>query len=122
MILADSSIWVDFLRGRAHPLEILLDQAEIIAHPHVIGEVLLGSLSDPEKLHRRMRAMPQAVVASHDEVMDLIRTHRLSGRGVGYTDVHLLASVLLTADSLLWTRDARLAAVAHEMGLVFEPA
>jgi len=32
-------------------------------------------------------------------------------RGVGYIDVHLLASVALTEDASLWTLDKKLAAL-----------
>lgn len=39
------------------------------------------------------------------------------GRGIGYVDVHLLASTALSIDVRLWTKDRRLAEVAHELGL-----
>jgi hypothetical protein len=41
------------------------------------------------------------------------------GRGIGYIDVHLLASVALTGTGRLWTRDRRLAALAAELDLSF---
>lgn len=37
------------------------------------------------------------------------------GRGIGYIDVHLLASAVLS-EATLWTNDKRLATVAEEMG------
>jgi predicted nucleic acid-binding protein len=45
-----------------------------------------------------------------------IDRHALMGRGIGYVDMHLLASARL-ADAMLWTRDKRLLAVATELGL-----
>lgn len=42
------------------------------------------------------------------------------GRGIGYIEVHLLASVLLAGVGWLWTRDKRLAAVALELKLAFD--
>jgi hypothetical protein len=39
------------------------------------------------------------------------------GRGIGYIDVHLLASVALDGVARLWTRDWRLAAAATELEL-----
>jgi hypothetical protein len=41
----------------------------------------------------------------------------LSGLGIGYVDAHLLASVKLTDDARLWTRDGRLAAAAARLDL-----
>jgi hypothetical protein len=41
--------------------------------------------------------------------------HKLMGCGVGYVDVHLLASNSLSAPSQLLTRDKKLAAVAAKL-------
>lgn len=38
------------------------------------------------------------------------------GRGIGYVEIHLLASARLS-HCRLWTQDGRLAAVAQEQGL-----
>ena len=43
------------------------------------------------------------------------------GKGVGYIDVHLLASVLIQGDAQLWTRDKRLLAIARSTALSYEP-
>ena len=61
--------------------------------------------------------LPQAGVATNDEVMHLIERHALFGHGVGYIDCHLLAAVRLTAGSKLWTRDKRLASVAASLAV-----
>jgi predicted nucleic acid-binding protein len=61
-------------------------------------------------------------VAGHEEALGFIERHRLAGRGVGYVDIHLLASSAL-AGAKLWTRDKRLAAVAVALRLQHaEPA
>jgi hypothetical protein len=41
------------------------------------------------------------------------------GRGIGYIDVHLLASVMLAGDVQIWTRDRRLAVMANDLGLSY---
>ena len=43
--------------------------------------------------------------------------YHLMGRGIGYIDVHLLASVALDGTATLWTRDKRLAALAVHLAL-----
>jgi hypothetical protein len=58
-------------------------------------------------------------VATHDEALGFIERLELMGRGIGYVDVHLLASAALAATAPLWTRDRRLAAVASDLALAF---
>ena len=61
--------------------------------------------------------LPRAELATDAEVLSFIDRQSLSGRGVGYVDVHLLASVRLTSGAELWTRDKRLRSLAKELGL-----
>jgi hypothetical protein len=51
-----------------------------------------------------------------------IEQHALMGKGIGYVDAHLLASVTLDGSVRLWTRDKRLHAVAETLGLTFVSA
>ncbi len=53
-----------------------------------------------------------------DEVVFFIERHALMGKGIGYEDAHLLASLTLDGTSRLWTRDRRLHGVAETLGLV----
>lgn len=117
MILADTSVWVDHLRGRNPTFVKLLDAGEILAHPFVIGELALGHLEPRNLILDDLRAMPQAVVASHEEVLAFIDRHKLFGLGIGYVDSHLLAAARLTQDSGFWTRDKRLHGVADCLDL-----
>jgi hypothetical protein len=86
-------------------------------HPFVTGEVALGHLRQREFVTQMLQQEKQAAVASNEEVLRLIENERLFGRGIGYVDAHLLASVRLTPGSALWTRDKRLNDVAHRLGV-----
>lgn len=44
----------------------------------------------------------------------MIERHRLFSMGIGYTDSHLLASVLLDRGAVLWTRDKHLSGAAEK--------
>jgi hypothetical protein len=55
-------------------------------------------------------------VADHVEVMSFIERQRLYGCGVGYIEVHLLASAAID-DARLWTKDRRLRALAAKLDL-----
>jgi hypothetical protein len=116
LILVDTSVWVDHLwRGDAG-LVALLERAEVLMHPFVLGEIACGSLRDRASILELLQDLPAAVVASPEEVLKFIKVQALHGKGVGYVDVHLLASVALTAGARLWTRDARLRRIADLMG------
>ena len=117
MILVDASVWIDHLRADDERLTALLDGEEALGHPFIMGELALGNLRQREVVLRALRRLPQATVASDQEVLRLIDRQALFGRGVGYVDAHLLAAVRLTADARLWTRDRRLQSVAAELGL-----
>lgn len=116
MILVDTSIWVDHLRHGDRELVELLDTVQVLGHPAVLGELALGSLAHRVHVVQLLASLPQATPASDEEVLALIQHRRIYGRGIGYGDAQLLASTLITPDSRLWTRDARLAAVATELG------
>ena len=117
MILADSSIWIDHLRARDEMLASLLKADQILAHPFVIGEILLGNLRQRSSVLRELHDLPQARVAEDTEVLHLIEQNRLYGLGIGYVDAHLLAAVRLTPGTSLLTRDKRLLTAAAQLGL-----
>lgn len=117
MILVDASVWIDHLRADDERLTALLDGDAVLGHPFIMGELALGNLRQREVVLRALRRLPQATVASDQEVLRLIDRQPLFGRGIGYVDAHLLAAVRLTADTRLWTRDRRLRIVAAELGL-----
>lgn len=52
--------------------------------------------------------------------MYFIEHNRLMGHGIGFIDAHLLTAVALSRQTLLWTRDKRLAALAEQLSLSFK--
>ena len=117
MILADTSVWVDHLRKGDSTLISLLNGGQVLCHPYIQGEVALGHLKQRKTIISDMKNLPQATVARDDEVLSMIDRWALFGRGIGYVDAHLLASIPLSPGALLWTRDKRLRAVAVALGL-----
>jgi len=117
VILVDASVWIDHLRAGDERLTALLGAGEVLGHTFVTGELALGNLRRRDAVLSGLRDLPQAIVASEEEVLNLINRQALFGRGIGYVDAHLLAAVRLTADTRLWTRDRRLQTIAAELGL-----
>ena len=116
MILVDTSVWVDHLRRTDPGLVALLESSAVVMHPFVVGEIACGTLRDRELVLELLQDLPAAVVATDDEVMQFIERHALCSKGIGYVDVHLLASVALTGGTRLWTRDQRLRRAAAALG------
>jgi predicted nucleic acid-binding protein len=54
----------------------------------------------------------------HRDVVRFVRDRDLEGRGVGWIDVHLLASAIVERLQL-WTADQRFSAVANEFGVAY---
>jgi predicted nucleic acid-binding protein len=117
VILVDTCIWVDHLRRQDDRLTTLLTSCQVLVHPHVIGELALGNLKHRDAVLSLLQNLPQATLASDNEVLQFIGAHRLDGLGIGYVDAHLLASALLTPGARFWTRDKRLADVAKKLGV-----
>lgn len=112
-ILADTSVWVDYLRHKNTPILDHLSLGDIVVHDYVIGEMVLGGISRAKlAMFGQMR---RCHCASHDEVMHLIAERNLAGRGLGYVDSHLLAAALI-GRLQLWTLDKALRQVAQECG------
>ncbi|NEK17220.1 type II toxin-antitoxin system VapC family toxin [Rhizobium leguminosarum] len=116
MILADTSIWIDHFRHMNAELRCVIEDDRLLCHPSVIGELALGSLRDRRSVLAFLTAQRKAIVATHDELMTMIDRHGIFSMGIGYTDAHLLASVLLEQGATLWTRDKRLQAAAEKAG------
>lgn len=112
MILVDTSIWIDHFRKGSAELERLLGIAQVLTHPFVIGELACGNLGARARILELLGQLPQAPLASHDEVLHYIEQHSLMGRGIGIVDAHLLASVALGNGLSLWTLDKRLQSAA----------
>lgn len=112
MILVDTSVWIDHFRSGDDRLVRHLNDGDVLTHPCVIGELALGRLARRDDVLGLLHNLPQATVASDDEVLAFIEGRGLFGLGIGYVDAHLLAATVLSSDARLWTRDKRLAAAA----------
>ncbi|HEY1426739.1 MAG TPA: type II toxin-antitoxin system VapC family toxin [Caulobacteraceae bacterium] len=117
MILADTSVWVDHVRRRNPDLTDLLDAGEILTHSFVIAEVAMGNLPRRPTFLEAMDKLRRAATASDREAISLMERERLYGLGIGFVDLHLLASTRLTPSATLWTRDRRLREIARRLGV-----
>jgi len=118
MVLVDTSIWVDHLRFGNRQLASLLEEGDVVCHPFIIGELACGNLPDRARTLRRIHDLPRTGVAGQDEVLSLIEAFQLMSLGLGFIDVHLLASTRLFGIPI-WTRDIPLKKAAAKLGVLF---
>jgi hypothetical protein len=116
MILADTSVWIDYFREDLPELGERLRRGDVVMHPFVVGELACGNFSNREETLELLQQLRVVTVAEHHEVMTFIRGRQLYGSGVGYVDVHLLAAAAIERCQL-WTLDKRLTAVAASIGV-----
>lgn len=117
MILVDTSVWIEHLRHADSTLANLLNTGQVLTHPYAIGELALGNLRQRDVILDTLNNMPSTKIATDEEVLAFIYLNKLYGVGIGYIDAHLLTSVRLTPNTLLWTQDKRLRAAAEQLGL-----
>ena len=117
MILVDTSVWIDHLRKPEPVLQSLLQNNHIATHSFVRLELALGSIANRETILAALAKLPQAPVADTDELFRLVDNWKLERRGIGITDLNLLASALLDRTLSIWTRDRRLGDVAEVLGV-----
>jgi hypothetical protein len=116
MILVDTSVWVDHLRRGNAELAGRLHDEEVLCHPLVVGELACGQLRNRRGILALLRTLPQAATVAHEEALAFVETHHLMGVGVGWVDVHLLASAAL-GRAALWTLDGALGRAAKALRL-----
>jgi predicted nucleic acid-binding protein len=120
VILVDTSVWIDHLRSGEPRLAEILEVGSVKMHPFVLGELACGNLRNRREVLRYLVNLPSAAVATDAEALDFIERRRLMGWGIGYVDVHLLASAALDGDGTrLWTRDKNLDLAGRELDLAF---
>ena len=117
VVLVDTSVWIDYIRKTDDRLTNLLEAGDVVMHPYVAGELMLGNIAGIYEIVADLREMRQAMVATNDDTLNFIVEQKLSGSGIGYVDANLLASVSLTPGALVWTRDKRLQRVAERLSL-----
>jgi predicted nucleic acid-binding protein len=123
LVLADTSVWVAHFRGVSPVLQSLLAADQVLCHPLIVLEIACGTPPMPrERTLGDIKKLQQAVVATTDEILALIGKEQLHDSGCGAIDMALLASALLTPDTLLWTKDKNLDTLATRFNVAFDAA
>lgn len=121
-ILIDTSVWVGHFRKRNEALVRLIQMDAVSTHSMVLIELACGTPPSPRQQTLHDIALLQKVKeATTAEVMWLIENEKLYGMGCGLVDISLLASVLISPGTRIWSFDKSLTDLAARFGCVYEP-
>ena len=118
MILVDTSVWIDHFHHSEEDLKELLLSNQVCIHPFILGELSCGNISNRQEVLSLLRALRSIGLVLDEEVFILIEKKKLFGKGLGFIDIHLLASALIHHVPI-WTRDKSLKRIAGELGISY---
>lgn len=120
-VLVDSSVWVGHFKQRNEYLVALLEADVVVCHPYIVAEVACGTPPNRQAIISMLAEMESPPLATQEELLNLLATRQLYGRGCGFVDLSLLASALLSEKTLIWTLDKRFESLASEANRAFSP-
>ena len=118
MVLVDTSVWVSFLRHGNSSLRELLHESKVVSHPFIIGELACGNISNRTEIISLLQALPSLDVVENEELLQFIEQNKMMGTGLGFVDVHLLATAML-AGIPLWSQDKKLKKACSRLSIDF---
>lgn len=123
MILADSSVWIDFLRGneRGRALVVLLEEQKVLCHSWILGELVLGNTigKNREEFLKILASLPRIKPSTVEEITQFALSEKLSSLGIGLVDLQILHSCFIHKIPLI-THDKNLKKLAHRYHVSFE--
>ena len=117
MVLVDTSVWIDHFHKTNIHLTGLLAEGFVFIHPFIIGELACGNIKNREEILILLQSLPQIKITDHNEIIYFIKKNKLYGKGLGYIDIHLLASCIID-NAKLYTRDKKLINIAKELNIM----
>jgi predicted nucleic acid-binding protein len=121
-VLVDTSVWVGHFKQRNEHLAALLEDGRVVCHPYVVAEVACGTPPNRRAIIAMLAELESTPLATPAEILELIERRNLYGLGCGFVDMSLLASALLNDQTLIWTLDKRLEAMATGLNRAYRAA
>jgi predicted nucleic acid-binding protein len=124
VVLVDTSVWIRSLAGKQpfrSAVDRLLADERVLGHELVFAELLIGDAGGRARTLSLYEHFSYAATIPHREVVDLVRTRRLFGRGIRWIDAHLIASALVTRVPI-YTADVPLVRIANELEIGYRLA
>lgn len=119
MVLVDTSVWINYLHAGNSKLKTLLMETEVVSHPFIIGELACGNIKNRKEVFSLLDTLPSSMVVTNDEFLHFLEHHKLMGKGIGFVDIHLLASARISRIPI-WTEDKNLKKIAKQLNLAYK--
>jgi predicted nucleic acid-binding protein len=116
LVLVDTSVWVSHLREGNGEFVVLLNNGDVMCHPFIVGELACGNIKNRAAILSLLQLLPMAVQAENEEVLRFMEENSLMGKGLGYVDIHLSASAVLSGVPI-WTLDKGLAKIIEKLNI-----
>jgi predicted nucleic acid-binding protein len=120
-VLIDSSVWVGHFKYRNGQLVVLLEADAVVCHPYIVAEVACGTPPGRKAIISLLAELESMPMATQNELLALLDARKLYGRGLGFVDLSLLASVLISEMTVIWTSDKKFEQIAIEVNRAFSP-
>ncbi len=121
MVLVDTSVWIDHFYQSDQELTALLEEGRVLIHPFIIGELASGNIRNRKEILEHFQTLQNISMVDFEEILFFIDKNGLAGKGLGYIDIHLIASCLIE-EVKLFTRDKRILKAATDSfpGILYE--
>jgi predicted nucleic acid-binding protein len=120
IVLVDTSVWITHFRAPISDLQVLAANSDLAIHSAVIGELAAGNLPRRTQTLADLDALLPVDEPDAKWVLAFLETHRLSGRGLSWVDIQLLAATHANRIHL-WTLDTRLHTAGASLGIAWRP-
>jgi predicted nucleic acid-binding protein len=105
--LVDSSVWIAHFKKPDSNLISLLESDDVVLHPFIIQELYLGRPKGKNFVFERLAKLPLAPLLSDEEFRHFVDSFKISGKGIGIIDTHILGSAYFEKTAL-YTFDKKL--------------
>ena len=119
MVLVDTNIWINHFRKTDPDLVTCLNQGSVACHPFIIGELAAGNLKNRAEILKLFHSLPSTHTVDFQEYLEFVEVRKLMGKGLGFVDIHILASAVLSG-TVLWTGYKRLSKAADDLGVSYK--
>ncbi len=118
MVIVDTSVWINHFRNGDEVLSQVLREGKVAIHEFILGELACGSFKNRDEVIDLLKNLSRSKKVTLEEYLLFIKKNELYGKGIGFVDIHLLASSKLSGYTLL-TYDKKLESEAKILGLNF---
>ncbi len=99
-------------------MSLLLENGLVACHSFIIGELACGRMKNWNEIINLLNALPSVHLLEHDEIMEFIEVRKIMNHGIGYVDVHILGSAIVS-ETPLWTLDKSLKKAANKHSIEY---